>query len=173
MNRVRKGDLPWTKLDALHRMILDELLVKYRSRTGPTKRSGTLTRLASPEAVARFGSRPHAAEEEFVIAPLSNGNVSLLTNMAKQANLPWDAILSTEIVRRYKPDRETYLMAAEFWDVEPRRRHDGRRARRRSRCGEETGAEDRVRPPPARVRPGAHAEPAARRQLRLHGEGLP
>jgi 2-haloacid dehalogenase len=58
-------------------------------------------------------------KKKFVIAPLSNGNVSLLTDMAKQANLPWDAILSTEIVKRYKPDRETYLMAAEFWDVEP------------------------------------------------------
>ena len=58
-------------------------------------------------------------KKKFVISPLSNGNVSLLTNMAKQAGLPWDAILSTEIVKHYKPDRETYLMPAEFWDVEP------------------------------------------------------
>ena len=54
-----------------------------------------------------------------MIAPLSNGNVSLLTDMAKFAGLPWDAILSTELVRHYKPDKETYLMAAEFWDVKP------------------------------------------------------
>jgi len=57
--------------------------------------------------------------KRFVIAPLSNGNVSLLTNMAKFAGLPWDAILSTELVRHYKPDKETYLMAVDFWDLEP------------------------------------------------------
>jgi 2-haloacid dehalogenase len=120
MNRVRKGDLPWTKLDALHRMILDELLVKYKidGLSEDEKRHLNLVwhRLRpwpdSPQGLTRL-------KKKFVIAPLSNGNVSLLTDMAKQANLPWDAILSTEIVKRYKPDRETYLMAAEFWDVEP------------------------------------------------------
>ena len=54
-----------------------------------------------------------------MIGPLSNGNLSLLTNMAKFAGLPWDCILSTELVRHYKPDKETYLMPGEFFDVEP------------------------------------------------------
>jgi 2-haloacid dehalogenase len=120
MNRVRKGDLPWTKLDALHRMILDELLVKYQIEglSEDEKRHLNLVwhRLKPwPDAVQGLSR----LKKKFVIAPLSNGNVSLLTDMAKQANLPWDCILSTEIVRRYKPDRETYLMAPEFWDVEP------------------------------------------------------
>ena len=120
MNRVRKGDLPWTKLDALHRMILDELIVKYKidGLSEDEKRHLNLVwhRLKPwPDAVQGLTR----LKKKFVIAPLSNGNVSLLTDMAKQANLPWDAILSTEIVKRYKPDRETYLMAAEFWDVEP------------------------------------------------------
>ena len=120
MSRVRKGDLPWTKLDALHRMILDDLLVKYKldGLTEDEKRHLNLVwhRLKPwPDAVQGLTR----LKKKFVIAPLSNGNVSLLTDMAKQANLPWDCILSTEIVRRYKPDRETYLMAAEFWDVEP------------------------------------------------------
>jgi 2-haloacid dehalogenase len=120
MNRVRMGDLPWTKLDALHRMILDELLVKYKidSLSEDEKRHLNLVwhRLKPwPDAVQGLTR----LKKKFVIAPLSNGNVSLLTDMAKQAGLPWDAILSTEIVKRYKPDRETYLMAAEFWDVEP------------------------------------------------------
>jgi 2-haloacid dehalogenase len=56
-----------------------------------------------------------------VIAPLSNGNVSLLTNMAKRAGLPWDTVLSTELVKRYKPDRETYLMPGELFDLPPSR----------------------------------------------------
>ena len=120
MNRVRTGELPWTKLDVLHRMTLDTLLerlgihglsdaeidhfnrVWHRLRPWPDVVSG-LTRLRS----------------RFVIAPLSNGNLALLTNMAKFAGLPWDCILSTELVRRFKPDRETYLMVPEFFDVAP------------------------------------------------------
>jgi 2-haloacid dehalogenase len=120
MNRVRKGDLPWTKLDALHRLILDDLLVKNKIEglSEDEKKHLNLVwhRLKPwPDAVQGLTR----LKKKFVIAPLSNGNVSLLTDMAKQANIPWDCILSTEIVKRYKPDRETYLMAAEFWDVEP------------------------------------------------------
>jgi 2-haloacid dehalogenase len=120
MNRVRRGELPWTKLDALHRMTLDELLVKFRidGLTEEEKRHLNLVwhRLEPwPDAVDGLTRM----RRRFVIAPLSNGNLSLLTNMAKRAELPWDCILSTELVRRYKPDRETYLMPGEFFDVEP------------------------------------------------------
>jgi 2-haloacid dehalogenase len=58
-------------------------------------------------------------KKKYIISPLSNGNVALLTNMAKFAGLPWDCILSTELVRHYKPDKETYLMPGEFFDLEP------------------------------------------------------
>lgn len=120
MNRVRKGELPWTKLDALHRMILDELLVKYKIDNLTEAEKAHLNKVWHrlkpwPDSVAGLTR----LKKRYVIAPLSNGNVSLLTNMAKHSGLPWDAILSTEIVKHYKPDRETYLMAAQFWDVEP------------------------------------------------------
>jgi 2-haloacid dehalogenase len=54
-----------------------------------------------------------------VLTPLSNGNVALLTNMAKHAQLPWDCVLSAEIVRHYKPDPETYLMVPDIFDLQP------------------------------------------------------
>jgi 2-haloacid dehalogenase len=54
-----------------------------------------------------------------VIAPLSNGNLSLLTNLAKYAGLPWDCILSAELVRRYKPDPAVYLSVPEFFGLTP------------------------------------------------------
>jgi 2-haloacid dehalogenase len=120
MNRVRKGELPWTKLDKLHRMVLDELLTKFK-----------IDGLSEAEKVDlnlvwhRLDPWPDAVEgltrlkSRFIIAPLSNGNVSLLTEMGKRAKLPWDVIMSTELVRHYKPDRETYLMAADFFDVQP------------------------------------------------------
>jgi 2-haloacid dehalogenase len=55
----------------------------------------------------------------FVISTLSNGNISLLTNMAKSAGLPWDCILSAENVRRYKPDPSVYLLAPQLFDLKP------------------------------------------------------
>ncbi len=120
MDRVRRGDLPWTKIDDLHRMILDDLLrdagisgidesdldhlnkVWHRLDPWPDSVEG-LTRL----------------KQRFVITTLSNGNVSLLTNMAKRAGLPWDCVISAELFRHYKPDREAYLGCAELLDVPP------------------------------------------------------
>jgi 2-haloacid dehalogenase len=120
MNRVRTGQLPWTKLDVLHRMTLDGLLEKFKIDGLTEDEKKTFNKVWHrlhpwPDSVAGLTRM----KKRFVIAPLSNGNVSLLTNMAKFAGLPWDAILSTELVRHYKPDRETYLMPAEFWDLEP------------------------------------------------------
>jgi 2-haloacid dehalogenase len=120
MNRVRRGELPWTKLDALHRMTLNELLVRFKveglTEDEKVKFNRAWHRLKPwPDAVAGLTR----LRKQFVIAPLSNGNLSLLTNMAKFGNLPWDCILSTELVRHYKPDKETYLMPGEFFDVKP------------------------------------------------------
>ncbi|MGH7886398.1 MAG: HAD-IA family hydrolase, partial [Candidatus Binatia bacterium] len=58
-------------------------------------------------------------KSRFVVTTLSNGNISLLTNMAKHAGLPWDCILSGENVRRYKPDPQVYLLAPQLFDLEP------------------------------------------------------
>jgi 2-haloacid dehalogenase len=58
-------------------------------------------------------------KRKFVIAPLSNGNVALLTNMAKHSGLPWDVILGAELVRHYKPDGEVYVSAYEFLGLKP------------------------------------------------------
>ncbi len=120
MNRVRRGELPWTKLDVLHRTTLDELLVRFKIEGLTEDEKVQLNRVWHrldpwPDAVdglTRLKTR-------FIIAPLSNGNLSLLTEMGKRAKLPWDCILSTELVRHYKPDRETYLMAADFFDLKP------------------------------------------------------
>ena len=120
MNRVRTGELPWTKLDALHRMTLDGLIEKFKI-TGLTEDekknfNKVWHRLHGwPDSVSGLTR----LKKRFVISPLSNGNVSLLTDMAKFAGLPWDTVLSTELVRHYKPDKETYLMPGEFWDLPP------------------------------------------------------
>ncbi|HEX7138185.1 MAG TPA: haloacid dehalogenase type II [Vicinamibacterales bacterium] len=115
MNRVRSGELPWTKLDDLHRMTLDKILVDFNISGLSESEKHDLTwawhRLKGwPDAVSGLTR----LKKRFIIAPLSNGNIGLMTDMAKLADLPWDCILGAELVRHYKPDKEVYLSAAEF-----------------------------------------------------------
>jgi 2-haloacid dehalogenase len=58
-------------------------------------------------------------KRRFIIGPLSNGNVALLTNMAKHAGLPWDMVFGADLFAHYKPDPETYLGVARLLDLEP------------------------------------------------------
>jgi 2-haloacid dehalogenase len=120
MERVRSGKIPWTKLDDLHRASLEELLREFGVEGLSEQEKDHLNRVWH-----RLDPWPDAFEgltrlkNSYVIAPLSNGNVALLVDMAKKAGLPWDLILSAELVRRYKPDPETYLMASDLLDLRP------------------------------------------------------
>ena len=120
MARVRSGELPWTKIDDLHRMILDDLLKRFQLGRISEEEVDHLNRVwhrLKPWPDARAGLAK--LKRKHVIATLSNGNVALLTNMAKHAKLPWDCILSAEVMRHYKPDPETYLGAAGLLGVKP------------------------------------------------------
>jgi len=115
MDRVRKGELPWTKLDALHRMMLDHVLIDFGvtglSEADTDRLNRVWHRLKPwPDAVSGLTR----LKKKFIIAPLSNGNVALMTDLAKHAGLPWDCILGAELARHYKPDKEVYLTAAEL-----------------------------------------------------------
>ena len=120
MARVRNGELPWTEIDVLHRMILDDLLDDFGitglSEDEKDYRNLVWHRLEPwPDSVAGL----NRLRQRFIVATLSNGNVALLTNMAKHAGLPWDCILSAELMKRYKPDPETYLGAADLLGLRP------------------------------------------------------
>ena len=120
MDRVRRGELPWTRIDDLHRMILEDLLA-----------AAGITSIADDDvdhlnrAWHRLDPWPDSVrgltrlKERFIITTLSNGNVSLLTNMAKRAGLPWDCVISAELFHHYKPDAEAYLGCADLLDVRP------------------------------------------------------
>jgi len=120
MDRVRRGDLPWTRIDDLHRMILEELLGAAGITSICVEEVDELNR-----AWHRLDPWPDTVtgltrlKEKFLITTLSNGNVSLLTNMAKRAGLPWDCVISAELFRHYKPDREAYLGCADLLDIAP------------------------------------------------------
>ena len=121
MDKVRRGELPWTKLDTLHRMILDELLMEFRMMPALSEQDKDyLNRVWHrlkpwPDSVAGLTR----LKKKYTIAPLSNGNVALLTDMAKHAGLPWDLILSAELAKHYKPDREAYLTAVDLLGLRP------------------------------------------------------
>ena len=120
MAKVRSGTLPWTKIDDLHRMILDDILKTFNITSLSESQIHELNLvwhrlnpwLDTVEGLTRLKSK-------FTIVTLSNGNLGLLADMAKNAGLPWDLILSAEVFRHYKPDPETYLGVAEIFNVLP------------------------------------------------------
>ncbi len=120
MDRVRSGALQWTKIDDLHRLILDQVLADFRITALDEAQTADLNR-----AWHRLKPWPDTVrglkrlKKHYTISTLSNGNVALLNNMAKHAGLPWDLILSAEIFHHYKPDPETYRGAAEILGLAP------------------------------------------------------
>ena len=120
MARVRSGELGWTRIDELHRLILEGLLPQFGLTHLNEAERVHLNRVwhrldAWPDSVAGLTR----LKQRFTICSLSNGNLGLLTNMAKRAGLPWDCVLSAEVFRAYKPDPATYLGVAQVFDLEP------------------------------------------------------
>jgi 2-haloacid dehalogenase len=120
MQAVIDGELGWTKLDVLHRNILNQLLIQFEITQFNEAQKKHLNLIwhrldAWPEAVAAL----MRLKTKYTICTLSNGNIGLLTELSKHAGLPWDCILSAEIFKKYKPAAQTYLGVADVFDVRP------------------------------------------------------
>lgn len=119
MEAVRSGRRPFTRLDVLHRENLDALLGEY----GITAEEAELDWLN--RAWHRLDPWPDAIpgllrmRPRHFLAPLSNGNILLLANMAKRAGIPWDAVLGAEAAQAYKPQPEAYTRTAEILGLAP------------------------------------------------------
>jgi len=120
MDRVRRGELPWTSIDTLHRTRLDELIEPYGLQATNQAERDWLNR-----AWHRLSPWPDAVpgllrlKRNYTLSTLSNGNFSLLTQLAKHGGLPWDCVISAELFGHYKPDPETYLGCARLLDIAP------------------------------------------------------
>jgi 2-haloacid dehalogenase len=120
MEEVRAGRIPFSKLDVLHRHNLVRLVPRFGLENLSDEVLDDLTlvwhRLDAwpdvPPALARLKRR-------FKIAPVSNGNISLIVDLARRNDLPWDAILGAEVACDYKPKPRVYLFACEAFDLEP------------------------------------------------------
>src|SRR6202047_3880857 len=118
MEEVRTGRIPFCKLDVLHRRNLDLILPRFG-----------LAALAEGDRCAlnlawhRLAAWPGVAcglrrlKRRFWLAPVSNGNISLMVDLARRNDFPWDAILGAEIASDYKPKPGVYLAAAEAFDL--------------------------------------------------------
>jgi 2-haloacid dehalogenase len=120
LSRVRDGELPWTRLDDLHRMSLDRLLVDFDIRGLSEAEIDHLNRAWHrldpwPDVIAGLTR----LRRRFILATCSNGNVALIVNMARRAGLPWDAVLGAEVARHYKPQPEVYRVTADLLGLRP------------------------------------------------------
>lgn len=120
MDKVRTGTMPWTKLDDLHRMLLEELLKEFHIEGLSEQEKDNWNRVWHrlqpwPDSIAGLTR----LKKKYSIAPCSNGNVALLNDMAKHAGLPWDLILGAEVARHYKPDKEAYLTSVSLLGLTP------------------------------------------------------
>lgn len=122
MEQCRSGQRPFTRLDVLHRENLDAILPNFGIAPGtvPTAELDELNLAWHkldpwPDAVSGLTRM----KQSFIIAPLSNGNVILMLDIAKRAGLPWDAILGAEVVQAYKPTPEAYLRTADLLALPP------------------------------------------------------
>jgi 2-haloacid dehalogenase len=122
MEECRSGRRPFTRLDVLHRENLDAVLAEH----GVDLRRVDAAELDElNRAWHRLDPWPDSVpgllrmKARYIVAPLSNGNVALLLNMAKRAGLPWDAILGAEVAGAYKPQPEAYLRTADILGLRP------------------------------------------------------
>jgi 2-haloacid dehalogenase len=120
MEEVRSGRIPFSRLDALHRRNLERLLPRFGLENLSDEVLADLTlvwhRLDAwpevPAALARL-------KRQFLIAPVSNGNISLMVDLARRNDLPWDAILGAEVAGDYKPKPRVYEAACAAFDLPP------------------------------------------------------
>jgi len=120
MEEVRSGRIPFSKLDVLHRYNLERIIPRFdlQSLREEDRRFLNMAwhRLDAWPEVARGLAR---LKHHFLLAPVSNGNISLMVDLARRNDFPWDAILGAEIAGDYKPKPRVYMAAATAFDLEP------------------------------------------------------
>jgi len=120
MEEVRGGRMPFCKLDILHRRNLERILPRFNI-AGLDEDALRQLNLAWHRLDAWPDVAPGLArlKRRYLLAPVSNGNISLMVDLARRNGLPWDAILGAEIAGDYKPKPRVYLAAAEAFDLMP------------------------------------------------------
>lgn len=120
MEEVRAGRLPFSKLDVLHRRNLDVILTQFAiDQVDEAARRDLNLAWHRLDAWPDVSPGLQALKARYLLAPCSNGNISLMVDLARRNGFPWDAILGAEVARDYKPKPEVYLAAASAFDLQP------------------------------------------------------
>ena len=120
MEEVRAGHIPFSKLDVLHRRNLDVILKDYGiDHINEATRQNLNLAWHRLDAWSDVAPGLQALKHKHLLAPCSNGNISLLVDLARRNGLVWDAILGAEVARAYKPMPSVYLAAVAAFDLEP------------------------------------------------------
>lgn len=120
MEQVRSGNIPFSKLDKLHRINLDYILPRHGVKDLPEETLKHLNNAwhrldAWPEVPAAL----KRLREKFLLAPCSNGNIALMADLARRNTIWWDAILGSDVARDYKPKPIVYLAAVDAFNLTP------------------------------------------------------
>lgn len=120
MEEVRSGKVPFARLDVIHRRMLERIVPRFKLEALGEEARRRLV-LAWHRLDAWPDVPPGLAKlcSKFLLAPVSNGNISLMVDLARRNAFPWDAILGAEIAGDYKPKPRVYLAAAEALALEP------------------------------------------------------
>jgi 2-haloacid dehalogenase len=120
MEPVRRGERGYVKLDILHGENLDRVLTEFElEAVGPEDRAYLTTAWHRLVPWADVVPGLNRMKPRFILAPVSNGNISLMVNLARFAALPWDTVLGSEVARDYKPMPAVYLKSAEALSLPP------------------------------------------------------
>jgi 2-haloacid dehalogenase len=120
MDEVRSGRIPFCKLDVLHRRNLERVLPRFKIEgLSEAERRDFNLAWHRLDAWPDVSLGLHRLKRRYVVAPLSNGNISLMVDLARRNDLPWDAILGSEIAGDYKPKPRVYLAGAQALDLPP------------------------------------------------------
>ena len=120
MDRVNRGEIPWTTVDEIYRLRLEELLVKYAITGLAPEEIATLSHVwwrlrPWPDSVAGI----QRLKRRYIVTPLSNASFIGMVELARFAGLPWDCIITAENARCYKPRPEVYRTAMALLGLEP------------------------------------------------------
>ena len=119
MDEVRYGRIPFCKLDVLHRQNLDRILPRFKVTLSDAQCRELNLAWHRLDAWPDVPGGLTRLKRRYRLAPVSNGNISLMVDLARRNGLPWDAILGAEIAGDYKPKPRVYLAAAAALDLAP------------------------------------------------------
>ena len=119
MEEVRAGRTRYVKLDVLHRQMLQKILPRFSLNLGEDELAALTSAWHRLDAWPDVPSGLARLRKRFLVAPVSNGNIALMANLARRNDILWDAILGADVARAFKPQPAVYLAAADAFNLKP------------------------------------------------------